>query len=259
MVLPEYHEDAFMILQEDAVMILEEIQVKSVKDLFIDKILEQIISGDLSIGERLPPEREIAAKMKISRTIVHSGIIELASKGILTVHPRKGTYVNDYRREGTVAILDTLFNYSGKLDEKIFDSLISTRYLLEVENARLAALNRTDDNLEAMAAILKKEDMVSGKDIDEIVSLDFSFHHEIAIATKNVIYPLLIKSMESTYKTLTREFFSGSLVYKTVFAYHKKLYKAIKEGSDKKAKNIMQETLEHGEKILRSIRSSHHE
>jgi GntR family transcriptional repressor for pyruvate dehydrogenase complex len=149
--------------------------------------------------------------MKISRTIVHSGLIELNTKGLITVIPRKGTFVNDFRVNGTLAILDSLVNYKGELDERLLDSMLETRFLIEVENAGLAAANRDNYDLIKLNEIIKCEDAADYKNIEEIVNVDFTFHHQVAMATKNIIYPLIIKSFEGTYKNLTTKFFKKTM------------------------------------------------
>lgn len=231
-------------------MIYESIKADSLKDVFIKAIEGKILSGQLKISQRLAPEREIAASMKISRTIVHSGLIELAAKGILTVVPRKGTYVNDFRRNGTTALLDSILNYTGRFDIKLLESLVEARFLFERETARLAALKRTEEDIGRLEKIIYEESQISSENIDIIADLDFSFHHEIAIISKNIIYPLLIKSMESAYKALTKEFFNKTHQYKTVFSFHKKLYEAVKDGSAEKAGMIMEDILKNGEELL---------
>ena len=233
---------------------LEILKADSLKDLFVKKLEELIISGRLSIGEHLPPEREIAARMGISRTIVHSGLIELMTKGLITIHPRKGTVVNDYRIDGTLAILNSLVNYNeGEVSPELFDSLMAIRYLLEVECARLAALNRTEADLEYLKGILEKEASVDMKDINTIIALDFNFHHRISISAGNIIYPLIIKSFELIYKNLTSRFFNKTSEIAAVFDFHKKLTKAIESKSSGEAAAVMRRTLEHGEKCLRDI------
>jgi DNA-binding FadR family transcriptional regulator len=229
----------------------EALQAGSLKDKFVRHIEESIISGRLSIGEQLQPEREIAADLKISRTIVHSGLIELAAKGLITVNPRKGTYVNDYRNEGTITILESLINYSGEINGRLLDSILAVRYLIETENARLAALNRGDDDLLVLKNILEAEDKADRECVEDVADIDFNFHHQVAMATKNIVYPLLIKSFEGTYKNLTRKFFKKAFVVPVVFEYHRELFLAIKEHSSEKAESVMKEVLKHGEEHLK--------
>ena len=83
-------------------MEFEKISSPSLRELFVDQLENMILSGKLKIGEKLPPERQLAQMMQVSRAVVNSGIAELEKKGFLIVKPRSGTFVADYRRKGTV-------------------------------------------------------------------------------------------------------------------------------------------------------------
>lgn len=71
-----------------------------------------ILSGKMIIGEKLPYERELEASMQASRAVINSGVAELARKGFLTIKPRDGTFVDDYRRNGTMETLMSIMNYN---------------------------------------------------------------------------------------------------------------------------------------------------
>ena len=85
-------------------MEFQKISSPSLRDLFIEQLEHLILSGKLQVGEKLPSERQLAEMMQVSRAVVNSGISELEKKGFLTVKPRSGTYVADFRRKGTLDI-----------------------------------------------------------------------------------------------------------------------------------------------------------
>ena len=58
-----------------------QIVAPTIKELFIERIEGMILSGTLKPGDRLPSERELAEQMKISKTIVHIGLEDLARDG----------------------------------------------------------------------------------------------------------------------------------------------------------------------------------
>lgn len=62
-------------------MEFKEIVSPSLKDLFVKEIERMIFSGELKIGDRLPPEREMAKMMSVSQTVVNTGIVVLATRG----------------------------------------------------------------------------------------------------------------------------------------------------------------------------------
>lgn len=94
-------------------MEFQKISSPSLRDLFIEQLEHLILSGKLQVGEKLPPERQLAEMMQVSRAVVNSGISELEKKGFLTVKPRSGTYVADFRRKGTLDTLIAIMNYNG--------------------------------------------------------------------------------------------------------------------------------------------------
>ncbi len=234
--------------------LLEPIKAESLKDVFVSRFEDLILSGKIRIGQKLPSERELADQLGVSRPVVHEGIVELASKGLVTMKPRVGTVVNDYRREGSIEVLSSLINYhDSSLEPGLFSSLLEMRILLEVEFARKAAQNRTDDNIKELRRFLDRENTVDISDTDEVTALDFEFHLQIAIATGNTVYPLIINSFKNVYTSLSGQFFQDPLLVEEVFSFHVMLTDAIEEKDEENAVNIMKEMLDHGERHLRSL------
>ena len=58
-------------------MEFERLSAPSLKELFVTQIRDNILSGKLPVGTRLPPEREIAQQMQVSRAVVNGGLAEL--------------------------------------------------------------------------------------------------------------------------------------------------------------------------------------
>lgn len=234
--------------------LLKPIENKSLKEIFVDRFEELILSGRLSIGQKLPSERELALQMSVSRPVVHEGLVELASRGLITMKPRLGAMVNDYRRFGSPEILNSLFNYQkGNLDPKILRGVLSMRLLIEVETGRLAARNRTDQQLDKFRELINREGKINPGDVNQLAEVDFEFHHLVTLATDNPIYPLLLNSMKSIYTNLTRQFFQDATVLPRVFAYHREFVDAITVKDEKMAVHVMQKLLNHGEERLNLI------
>jgi len=233
---------------------LEPVKKDSLKDVCIKRFEGLILSGAFAVGERLPPERELAKKLGVSRPVVHEALVDVATKGLVTMTPRKGTVVNDFRREGSVTLLTSLLEYhDGRLDPKLLEGLLNMRLLVEIENARLAAKHRTDAQLEEFEAVLLKESMIDFADIESVTQLDFEFHLILAISTDNLLYPLLLNSFKPVYTNLSGQFFKDKSVVSEVFDFHKQLVSAIAAGEEQNAADIMHKMLSHGEDRLREI------
>lgn len=220
----------------------------SLKEQFTSLIEQQILSGELAIGQQLPPERDLAQGTGISRTIVHAGIVELAAKKVLIVIPRKGAFVADYRRSGTLELYNALVKYAGHMDGDIFRSLVEFRDIIEVNNARLAAVNATLEDIAAMRAILLKER--AAMTVDEAVELDYEFHIQVAAATGNIILPMSMRSTEKLYKALVREFYTRLYDWEIVHDMHERLIGQIALKQSSEAQITMEELLIHGKSFF---------
>lgn len=234
--------------------LLSPLKNSSLKEQFVQRFEELILSGELNIGQKLPSERELALKLGVSRPVVHEGIVELASRGLVTLKPRVGTVINDFRKEGSIALLSSLINYQkGRLNAKFMESILQLRSLMEVEFARLAAINRTKEQLETLKKIHDSERSIDISKTDDITALDFEFHLAIAIASGNVIYPLLMNSFKPVYTNLTGIFFQHTSIVREVHEFHKELVTAIEKKNSNKATEVMKAMLDHGERHLRKF------
>lgn len=234
--------------------LLEPIKTDSLKDVFVSKFERLILSGKISIGEKLPSERELVNHLKVSRSVVHAGLLDLAAKELITIKPQTGAIVNDFRKEGSLSILLPLVNYHGlKLRPDIQKDIIDIRLLFETEAVRLSSNNRTKQHLEELALIISEEKIVEKVNPKEIAKLDFKFHLIIMEASGNFFYPLLLNSFKPIYLHLVELFYSDTSVCKTVFNYHTELYEAIQRKDEDKAKKIMTVLLKHGAEHLEQM------
>jgi GntR family transcriptional repressor for pyruvate dehydrogenase complex len=230
------------------------IKVPSLRQACIERLENLILSGELEIGERLPPERDLAAQLEISRPVLHEALVELAARGLVRILPRRGVVINDFRRAGSVAILSSLLSYqNGRLSLEMLVSMLQMRILLEVETARLAALHRSAAQLKELEDIVAAEKESISVQPEQLTDLDFQFHLQVAVASGNLIYPLIINSFKSIYTNLTGQFFnlySETEVIQEVFTFHKDLVWEIRERNAENASQVMRKMLLHGQKYL---------
>lgn len=234
--------------------LIEPIKTDSLKDVFVIRFEELILSGKVKIGQKLPSERELALQLGVSRPVVHEGLVELASRGLVTLKPRIGTVINDYRREGSITLLSSLIQYQkGKLEPALLDSLLQMRLLFETEFVRFAAQYRTEAQLKEFHGLLTQEESANHKNVQKITDLDFEFHLLIAVASGNAVYPLLLNSFRPVYTNLSGQFFQDSQVIATVHQYHRDMVQALELKNGRKATSVMKAILHHGEKYLRKM------
>ncbi|MEA4895559.1 MAG: GntR family transcriptional regulator [Oscillospiraceae bacterium] len=184
-------------------MKLKPIIAPSTKELFISEIERLIISKELLFDERLPTERELEQEMKVSRTVINSGLNELAKRGFLRIAPRQGVFVEDYIKNGNLDTLNSIIRCNGgKLDKKTFDSLTAFKICIDAQCSQLAAANRSDNDIAALKLLQVK--MEETTDYMETAELRYEFTKTLYCATGNSIYPLLLNSLKSIALTFNQ-------------------------------------------------------
>ena len=217
----------------------------SLKERVIRELENKILSGELKPGDRLPPERELASAMGISRSLVNLCILELESKGFVSIIPRQGTFVNDYMRQGTPQMLLSLMNYdSDKMDWTLFDNMMDIRRLLEYECTRLAIKNATDIDLQYIKEALVI--MEEHENMDSFIAGNFAFHHALTMASGNAIYAMIFNSFEHAMHFFLKLYFSSTERRDVSIRQHRELLRALSERDEAAARDAIRVTLEMG-------------
>lgn len=176
-----------------------QIVAPTIKALFVQRMEDLILSGELQCGERLPSERELAEQMKISKTAVHDGVCDLVRMGFLEVVPRRGVYVGDYTQNGTLEALTAIMQHSGgTLDARNVQSMMEMR--CAIEGVAIEGVIRRGDpavlaKLRGMAdEALRLIENTGQVDYDALGNLYFRFHHFVCVASGNTIAPLIFNA-----------------------------------------------------------------
>ena len=191
--------------RRENVMEFQKLSAPSLKDLFIKQIQSAILSGSLPMGSRLPSERELAEQMQVSRAVVNGGLAELAKQGFLEVFPRKGTFVADYRRDGTLDTLIAVMEFNeGLLGNDEIRSVLEIDLALEHLAANRSIEYAGEEELKRVGKQLEK--IGTCKDPTEAAKEAFLFHHELALAGGNSILPLIYASFRKPVTVLLERF-----------------------------------------------------
>ena len=203
------------------------ISALSLTDLFVQQVENMILSGELDVGEQLPSARELTTKMGVSRPVISAGVVELEKMGFVEIRPRKGVYVCDYRRKGTVETLVAIMRYNGgAMRRNEVKSLLEVRNAMECLCVRLIVERATDEELATLSPLL--DGIRDASDNDEAAEQVFHFHHEMAVLSGNNLLPLMYYS----FRPESVHLWSLFCKYKSVNALYeikRRLYAALLE------------------------------
>ena len=186
-------------------MEFEKLSAPSLKDLFIKQLQSRILSGTLPMGTQLPPERELAQQMQVSRAVVNGGIAELAKQGFLEVEPRRGTFVADYRSKGNLDTLIAIMEFQGGvLGNEETRSILEIDLALEHLAANRAIQYASDEALGHLGEYLGQ--IGASRTSAEAAENAFLFHHKLALVGGNTILPLIYYSFRPPVTALLARF-----------------------------------------------------
>ncbi|MFM1651798.1 FadR/GntR family transcriptional regulator [Brevibacillus sp. B_LB10_24] len=196
----------------------------------VDKIKEVIIEGKLSPGDRLKSERELAEKLKVSRTVIREALKSLEMLGIVEVRAR-GTYI---RAPEIKQVLET-FSYSLALDQITVQELVETRKIIEIQAAKLAAVRRTSEDLAILVEILKEmKNALQENHFEKSVEADFRFHYYLVKASHNQVLTRFMETISDLYQQVLavtrKELGKFNGMDEGIYGQHLDIFYAIKNG-----------------------------
>lgn len=175
---------------------LERGQRVRLADQLYGQIFDQIASGRLNVGDKLPSEHEICEKFGVSRPVVREALLRLRADGLVTAHQGLGTFVS-HQPAPRLKTFSDVQNVGAYLRAQ------EVRVALEGDAARLAALRRTDEQLhkigEAHAAFV--EELEHGRVSPEA---DLAFHASIAEASGNDFYLGVLETIHESISGFMR-------------------------------------------------------
>lgn len=156
------------------------------------ELLTLIREKELRPGDKLPPERELAMMMHVSRHTLREALRALAIMNVIEVRQGDGTYIASLEPKAMVEFLGFVF----ALDDSTFLQLLEARKAVEANIAALAAERITDQEIaeldELVAATPVQVNSVT--DQEEFLRTDIGFHRTIGLAARN---PILSRFMDS--------------------------------------------------------------
>lgn len=202
------------------------------------KLEQAILSGELTPGDQIPSEREISARLKVSRSVVREALGRLASLGMVHSVHGSGT------RVAAPTSKQVTLGYERLLRGAIYrlEDVSAVRLPLETSIVAVAARKRSAEHL----ARLEKSQTILGnpkRSLEAHVKADLEFHITLAEATGNPVFAIVLAPIqelliESRRRTLRR--YGAELAHQ----HHAKILKAIAAGDADTAVRAMRFHLE---------------
>ena len=204
----------------------------------VNHIRTLIENGSLRPGDKIPPEREFAQLLNVSRASLRTGIGYLAAMGVMKVKHGVGTFVAD----GPVAFGKDSVSMIGALHGFQSWQMFEARLLIESNLAALAAERGTEEHFTALAEEVA-EIFAALENPSEFLIHDVLFHRIVAQASGNPILAALMETITSALYDRRRRTVEKAIDLRESAEMHRELFRAIRSRNPEEARRLMEQHL----------------
>lgn len=220
----------------------------AISEDIVDNLLTLIRERELRPGDKLPPERELAATMHVSRPSLREALRALAIMNVVEIRQGDGTYVTSLEPKLLMAHLDFVF----ALTDATFLELFEARKILETGIVALAAERIDDQEIGEMESCVAHS-MECVDDRAAFVLADVQLHAIIARAAKNSILERFMASISQLGQESRNRTVALPGVTRQSVRDHRAIVDALKARDAQAAREAMLRHLDNVQRELRQL------
>lgn len=212
----------------------QSVSAKNLSHQIADQITQKILSGELKASDRLPPENELAEQFNVSRTSVREALKILSARKLIQIRQGSGAVVRGNLYD---VVMESIKLVIGRM-KTTFSELLEARRALEADIASIAAQRATEEDLLVLRRTL---DMGKEKcdDLQEYVDLDMQFHIDLASATHNSAFLIMMQPILNLLRTSMLMSYLDHIDENKAVIHHERIFEAIKARKSELASSEM--------------------
>jgi GntR family transcriptional repressor for pyruvate dehydrogenase complex len=218
-------------------------RVRKAYEQVADQLRELIMTGELTPGQRLPSEVGLAEDFGVSRATVREALRVLAAQSL--IRTSKGSAGGSFVTLPTVDYISSFVHANVNLltetEHVTLEELLEARELVEVPAARLAALRRTEEDVERLRATVPDETARLGT--SEEFTYNAEFHTCMLDASRNTLLTVSAQPIFSVLQTNLARSSLGRRFHQAIHLHHVRILEAVEAGDPDGAEVEMREHL----------------
>lgn len=167
-------------------------------------IVESIWNGGFPPGSILPAERELSELIGVTRTTLREVLQRLSRDGWLTIQHGKPTKVNNFWETCGLNILSKLAELDQAGVPDLVENLLSARTNVSAIYVRAALKSNPEKVIELVTKCIE-----TSNNVEEFAKNDYQLHHDLALASSNPIYVLVLNGFKNLYSRLGGMYFAN--------------------------------------------------
>jgi GntR family transcriptional repressor for pyruvate dehydrogenase complex len=206
---------------------LKPIEKQRVAEEIVEQLRSLILNGHYRVGDKLPPERQLAKDLGVNRASLREALKKLEHMGLVRIRQGDGTRVQDYMQTAGIDLMSHLvLAQQGHAD--LLRDILEFRRIYGREVARLAAERASAED------IARLEGLADAADDDklgpaDLLRLDFEFYVAMTQAAKNRAFALLINTVRQAVSAFAPFFAVAAVSTDVMRKHHRALIAAIRK------------------------------
>ncbi len=227
---------------------------ESLADRLADRLLDQVVRGELAVDEALPSEAEIAAAADVSRLTVREAVKVLRTKNIVRVKRGRGTYVNAPEHWTDLELILRMAQRRSGAGAAAL-GLLEVRRILEAGAAELCAQRRSDADLALLTThVAEMDKAIAADDASTFARAETAFHETIVRSCGNVFIPAICTPVDRLLLHLHARTATIAHIRVRAQSHHRRILSGIAAGSPAAARDAMRAHFDQlAEDLLRHV------
>jgi GntR family negative regulator for fad regulon and positive regulator of fabA len=208
------------------------------------RLISAILDSHFAISSNLPGERELAARLGVTRPTLREALQRLARDGWVEIRQGRATRVRDYWREGNLGVLSAIAHHQDNLPATFVPNLLQVRVLLAPTYTRLAFEQSLPQVTEILAGSTGLADTP-----EAFAEYDLRLHAQLTILSGNPVFTLILNGFGDLYLNMARRYFAAPQARAHSRAFYARLLSAAQASDAALAETVTQAVMQDSVKL----------
>lgn len=218
-------------------------------DGVFEQLRSQIVSGAIPAGSQLPNERDLAGTLGVNRASIREAVKRLEFLELVEVRHGQGTFVQDLGSSSALQLVEAILRDPAVVTRALLEQLLEFRRRVSLDVVELAALNRSEAQLERARALLEREEH-EGADPERALEIDLLWNGLIGEATGNLLYQLVANLFTKLIARLGPLYYNERRDHRRSIINHRAVLAAIESREGVQARTVVGEMLQYSEAAI---------
>ncbi len=218
-------------------------------ELIETRLINAILDDQFPANSNLPPERDLATQLGVTRPTLREGLQRLARDGWIEIRHGKPTRVRDYWQEGNLAVLSAIARHTDHLPADFVPNLLHIRSLLAPAYTQLAVKRTSKSISKFLSSYLELADTPQA-----FAQADWDLHQRLTIESGNPIFTLILNGFKDLYPVMGQRYFASSKTRARSRQFYADLLKATQANDPAKAERVMRAVMADSVKLWKTAK-----